>query len=462
MSEESTNSSQDTTATNNIIYVNLEPENVRHLFLLAPNNSGSTYIQECFKNCYDVSVLNDEGQWTPSFQGITPSMAGVPFIWTKKSRAFSNITYQEMGLNASLWEEAWSNNNPDAKWRFQKTPVDILRPGILLDTFVNLSFLIMVRNPYAMAESILRANPMASIEDIGNHVLDCLTIQRNNNYLTGNNFTFTYEDMCDRPEWVEAQIAEKYGIADFKLTLENSNANMSDKGARNIEVYGPALVNANKKQIGNLKKYHIEALNSIFIEGKETLEYWGYEIIDPFYIGFKAKKMFEYDTSALKEKIASLDSSNWIKSNEDYASFETHHASEFIIAFNEPDGSDDPYFGKEEVRNTVVLDAIELELKDLTNKILDKFKIGRPKRLVISKLEAGQYIPEHNATNDYLNKCRRLYLPIETNSSCELYIEREKVDIEENTLYEIDNSKTTSVDNMSDRDRIFMIIDWMY
>ena len=87
----------------------------------------------------------------------------------------------------------------------------------------------MVRNPYAMAESLLRANPKASIQDIGNHVLNCLTIQRKNCYLRGNNLIFTYEDMCNRPEWVEQQVKDRFKIEDFSLSVNKTGKDSQEK-----------------------------------------------------------------------------------------------------------------------------------------------------------------------------------------------------------------------------------------
>ena len=70
--------------------IELSDKIIKHLFLLCPNNSGSTFIQESFRNCKKVAVLDDEGQFTPGFQSEISDTHNLNHIFTFKSRIFEN------------------------------------------------------------------------------------------------------------------------------------------------------------------------------------------------------------------------------------------------------------------------------------------------------------------------------------------------------------------------------------
>lgn len=434
-----------------------EEKVIKHLFLLCPNNSGSSYLNECFKNTKSVATLEHEGQDDENFFGKRPSSfeENISFIFTKNRRNFEDDDYVQWCRTEAGWTSKWELNNPNAIWRFQKSPPDILRPHILLDVFVNLSFLIMVRNPYAMAESIMRANPFASIDDIAKHCIDCLILQRKNNYLMGNNFTFKYEDMCERPEWVENNIKEKYGIEDFSLTLPK-NRKIKNK-------YESSLVNKNEEQIKRLKKCQIDYLNEVFKKYNDTMDYWGYEIIDTEKYGFSVNELFEFDISNIKEKVLKIDPVEWIKEIKRQEYFVEHDKTESIILFSEPENNDDPLYGKEQILNKELMLLFKEDFKDLFVQIKSHFfNSGRVGRILLTKLKPNGEIPPHQDHGPHLENCKRLHLPLKTNSDVNFMVDNKNYHFKEGTVYEFDNTRLHSVSNNSNEERIHLIVDWVY
>ena len=396
---------------------------------MCPNNSGSTFIQESFRNCKKVAVLDDEGQFTPGFQGEISDTHNLNHIFTLKPKLFENQKgLNDWHANEYYWGQIWDKNNPDADWKFEKSPPNILRPHLILDCFLNVSFIIMVRNPYAMAEGILRANPNASIQDIGNHVLNCLTIQRKNCYLKGNNLIFTYEDMCDRPEWVETQIKTKFEIDDFTLSANTNN---------HTKVKSNSVKNYNEEQVSRL--------NSI-LEVNE--------------IGFNVDELFEHDITQLKEKVLSISEDNWFKFEKRNESFIEHNSTHSICLYSEAEEGDEVY--SEKIKNEEFLKLFGDDLKALNEKYLNKYKSGRMSRILLARLDEFSKIPSHNDSGIHLNYCRRTHIPIVTNDDVEFYVNNKQYRFKENMVYEFDNTKKHAVYNNSDHKRIHMIVDWSY
>jgi len=434
-----------------------EEKITKHLFLLSPNNCGSSYINECFKNSKDIAALENEGQDESYFFGKKTAdfEENISFIFTKKARDFEDDDYVQWVRTEAAWTEKWELVNPNAQWRFQKSPPDILRPHILLDVFVNLSFLIMARNPYAMAESIIRSNPTATLEDIANHCIDCLIAQRKNNYLMGNNFCFTYEDMCDRPEWVEKNIKEKYNIEDFSLTLPKKHK-IKNK-------YDSILVNKNEEQINRLKKHQIEFLNSVFKKYMDTMDYWGYTLLDEKESGFYVNQILEIDNSKLKEKVLSIEDSYWSKQTDRQEYFVEHDKTESIILFSKPEGTEDPIYGKEQIVDKELMLLFKEDFSDLFIKLKTHFfNSGEIGRILLAKLKPNCTIPPHQDHGPHLEKCRRLHIPLITNDNVDFIVDDKSHNLKEGFVYEFDNTRTHHVTNNSDEERIHLIVDWIY
>lgn len=82
------------------------------------------------------------------------------------------------------------------------------------------------------------------------------------------------------------------------------------------------------------------------------------------------------------------------------------------------------------------------------------------KRAILVKLPAGNSINKHKDTGDFLNKNKRIHIPVITNSLCSFVVDEEEMVIPEGELWEINNTgKYHSVHNRGEIDRIHLIVD---
>ena len=61
-----------------------------HLFLLVPNNSGSSILHDLIATSPDVAILPGEGQFCDNFVGPLAYQYGVAHFFTKKEDIFRN------------------------------------------------------------------------------------------------------------------------------------------------------------------------------------------------------------------------------------------------------------------------------------------------------------------------------------------------------------------------------------
>lgn len=233
-----------------------------HLFVLAIEPFSPTHLYSSFEKCKEVSVLPQLAELLFSPQMMRAPEFQNPNLFIKERELLeagdSDTTWHNNSLQLQL---SWDSINIDAKYNIGKSIYDFLRPHILLDYFTNCGFIIVVKNPYTIIQDIITSVPEleTELEDVAYHVLHSLIIQRKNNYLLGKNITFTYEDMCNKPEWVESKIKEIYGIEDFKLNVG--------------EFTSP------EEQINKFTDFQIDIINEVFSKSVDALTYWGYDLV---------------------------------------------------------------------------------------------------------------------------------------------------------------------------------------
>ena len=82
-------------------------------------------------------------------------------------------------------------------------------------------------------------------------------------------------------------------------------------------------------------------------------------------------------------------------------------------------------------------------------------------RINLVKLLAKGEIPAHNDKNFSLTHGHRIHIPIITNDQVMFTVAEEKIAMPEGEIWEINNKKIHYVENLSDHDRVHMIIDWV-
>lgn len=206
----------------------------------------------------NVSSLPSEGQFLPELETLMrdrPWDAEQVLPWPKIK---------------SVWESYWDMDKPIL---LEKSPPNIIRTQAILANFQPVKFIVMVRNPYAHAEGLMRRNQW-SIKRAANFSAMCLRTQLANRELD-NTLVMTYESLVQDPAKACRQLVE------FLPALEDMDH------TANFEVHSVdgtlnrPITDLNAKKIAALPAQTLAALNEVFSENEETLNAWGYELINP-------------------------------------------------------------------------------------------------------------------------------------------------------------------------------------
>ena len=283
-----------------------------HLFVICPNNSGSTFLKEALATCRATWNLPREGQGMPGYVGPSswfPLQPGLPttnLLWAS-DRFWMDLHADTNAYDWPRTRKAWYRlayaRDPQACVFVTKTPVHLLVVDDLARHFRNPRFLFMVRNPYAVCEGIFRhygviphkfkelaefmGTGLSLPEAAATHAVNCLARQRRNleKHLNpeagevrrgapivrpGRGVFFSYETMCARPQRTARAIeAAAPALNDLELR-------------RRLKVkrrYREMLTDMNARQIERLGEQDVEALNRVFEAHREILDYFGYDLL---------------------------------------------------------------------------------------------------------------------------------------------------------------------------------------
>ena len=264
-----------------------------HLFVISPNNSGSTFLSLALAACREAWSLPDESRRVLGFAGPSPTadspLRGTGGIWAAEYRWLDMLT----DLRAYDWprtRKAWyfqaRARHPRASVFVTKSPQDLCIVDGLRRHFRSPRFLFLVRNPYAVCEGIcrslrrkLRRNRPVEVHGelletvAARHVTACFSMQRRNVEAHGKlGVFFTYEAMCAEPE----RIAHEIGALVPELGDLNLRRRLSVKRGR----YDEMLTDMNARQIARLRPEQLAAFNRVFREREGLLAWFGYRIMD--------------------------------------------------------------------------------------------------------------------------------------------------------------------------------------
>ena len=250
-----------------------------HLFAIAPNNSGSTFLKVALASSRRTWNLFPEGQFAFGFIGPNTHEQG-RLLWScgPWRDRFADAAAYDWPRNRAAWYFQAFARDPDASVFFTKAPPFLLQVGALRRHFRNARFLFMVRNPYAVCEGIHRYRPplppgKGYFEAAAEHVVNCLAFQRDNLERYGSHGVFfTYEAMCDEPRRVEREIRRLVPALDDL----NLRQRLEVKGR-----YDEMLTNMNERQIARLTPGQVAAVNRVFRPRRDVLRYFGYDLMEP-------------------------------------------------------------------------------------------------------------------------------------------------------------------------------------
>ena len=255
-----------------------------HLFCIAPNNSGSTFLSRALATCRAVWSLPDEGQRIPGYVGPVTTRGAALAIWAAERRTmqlFANPQRHDWPRTRKAWHFHARAQTAQASVLVVKSAQQVLQVEQLAKHFHNARFLFMVRNPYALCEGICRnyrrrfgqrPQPFAAGRSLeataAAHVVNCLRRQRRNIEAFGERGVFfTYEAMCAAPE----QTAQRIRALAPELADLNLRQRLPVKGR-----YFEMLMDMNAQQVARLTEQQVVAFNQAFQEHQDVLDYFGY------------------------------------------------------------------------------------------------------------------------------------------------------------------------------------------
>jgi hypothetical protein len=252
-----------------------------HLFVLAPNNSGSTFLTRALAHCCGAWSLPREGQHVQGFVGPTTRSSDAGLLWgasPEKVAQFADQTAYDWERNRMAWHFQATASSQQASVLVVSSPPFLLFGQELAARFPNARFLIMVRDPYAVVEGIIRGTSLVPdnleiAQLAAQHVVTTFQYQqRNLQSLAGRLAYFSYEAMCSDPASVATQILAL--VPD--LGPVDLNRKIAVKGN-----YDESLRDMNADQIARLSPAVIDRINHVFDGHRPVLDSFGFERLIP-------------------------------------------------------------------------------------------------------------------------------------------------------------------------------------
>jgi len=234
-----------------------------YIFIICPPYSGSTILWKLVSTSDSVSALPNEGQFLPEVKEIMrkdPWNDDLDLPWEKIKQ---------------VWNGYWDQNKP---LLFEKSPPHLIRTNEIEAHFSPAYFLIMVRNPYAHCEGLIRLNKWDPIK-ASEFSIHCMRQQAKNVDTLTNSIHFTYEELVEYPEVVSQRI--QTFIPQIGRLRYNKKFNVRSIDG-NIE---REIVDLNKKKINNLSFRNLNLINKVLRQNTDVMEYWGYEYYQPPRLG---------------------------------------------------------------------------------------------------------------------------------------------------------------------------------
>lgn len=254
-----------------------------YLFLLVPNGSGSTWLQNVISlcgNCVSFSPGLD-GKGVCALLGGTGAYPNqeINKLFSEKREMWGNPEEYSWELIKILWNKVWSENQhyetADPRVYLEKTPQAIYVSDMYIEHFDNVRFIIMIRNPYAVAEGMRRTIIAdVPIQRCIRHWVKCAQRQIYN-YETYKDIAIeiTYEELVGNFKDVEQKIRQLVPAPhDIDLTKEAAAHSLEGMKVK-------PLTDFNERQTKNLSAKDIATINQELEQVPEVLEYFGYEMI---------------------------------------------------------------------------------------------------------------------------------------------------------------------------------------
>jgi len=250
-----------------------------HLFLLVPNDSGSTWLQNSLTHCANCVALPTGLDGKGAAGEASYPNQKINKLFSEKKEMWCDSAGYDWSTIKREWNMRWSESphfhTANPKVFLEKTPQAIYASDMYVEHFDNVRFLISIRNPYAVAEGMRRTIGEVDIARCAQHWLSCAHRQiYNHNKYQDISITLTYEELLKHPRLVEDRIRQHIpalGDVDFSKA---SVAHSMDGG-----IAERPLVDYNERQIANLSPADIDIISKVVFEDPRIPGFFGYRRI---------------------------------------------------------------------------------------------------------------------------------------------------------------------------------------
>jgi hypothetical protein len=258
----------------------------KYLFIICMNNSGSTLLERVMSECRNAVGFPAPGgpDQQVNGQGFVPDLMPMPGkmvprcrrIWSEQAAILANELHYQWPEIKARWHQEWARNpkfeTANPRIFLEKSPPNIFRAAMMQKHFPDSSFILMQRNPYAVAEGI-RRRAKISIERCIAHWIRCARQQMRNEKILRRAMKLNYEELSVEPDICRERVIQ------FMPELNDLDV------AKEVEVHSldgrvrQPIVNYNAKQIALLSAEDLAEINRQLEAIPEVMSHFGYEYI---------------------------------------------------------------------------------------------------------------------------------------------------------------------------------------
>jgi sulfotransferase family protein len=228
-----------------------------YVFVLSPPYSGSTVLWKLIATSSAVSSLPSEGQFLPEVMDVMredPWNADLSLPWARIKQ---------------VWDGYWDHGKP---LLLEKSPPNLIRTADIVEHFKPAYFVVMVRDPYAHCEGLMRRNSWDAVT-AAEFSARCLRRQAQNAEELKNAVHFTYEQLADDPGAIAERIRALIPEIDDLDTRSTFSVHSVDG------TVDRAIVNLNSKKMRRLSPRDLRIITGILEKNSDLMTYWGYEYL---------------------------------------------------------------------------------------------------------------------------------------------------------------------------------------
>ena len=227
-----------------------------YLFVLCPPYSGSTVLWRLISTSNKVSTLPDEGQFLPELQGVMRHDA-----WNPDHQ----LPWE--GIR-EVWRSYWNLEQPVL---IEKSPPNLMQVDAIRKHFVPAAFVLMVRDPYAHCEGLMRRNGWTA-EASADFSIRRLRDQMENARRLPDAPRFTYEDLVRDP----AAIVAKLEAAIPQLGELDPSAEFTTHANDTLEAR--PITDFNEVKVQRLEAADRAVIKARLAQDPEAMDFWGYHL----------------------------------------------------------------------------------------------------------------------------------------------------------------------------------------